>query len=103
MKIRDLQKKFEKEHPEIVEEVNNDIAFQVGCKVELLRSLRGLTQKELAKRAGTSQSSIARLEAGSTLPSLSFLMRIAKALEAHISTPSFIYTNPNNPNKHAVC
>jgi len=48
------------------------------------RSQRGLTQHELAKRAGTKQSAISRLESGTYNPSLAFLSRIADALGARI-------------------
>jgi transcriptional regulator with XRE-family HTH domain len=41
---------------------------------------RGLTQTELARRAGTSQSAVARIEAGHTSPTVDTLTRIAAAL-----------------------
>jgi len=50
---------------------------------EELRRLRlqaGLTQKELAKRAGVSQSLIARIEAGTVDPRVSTLRRIISAI-----------------------
>jgi len=51
---------------------------------EELRRLRikaGLTQKELAKRAGVSQSLIARIEKGNVNPRLSTLKRILTVLQ----------------------
>ncbi|MCA1795772.1 MAG: helix-turn-helix domain-containing protein [Desulfobacteraceae bacterium] len=39
----------------------------------------GLTQKQLAEKMGTTQSSVARLESGSSLPSLRSLKRYACA------------------------
>jgi transcriptional regulator with XRE-family HTH domain len=41
-------------------------------------------QAQLAKMVGTRQPSIARLENGNSLPSLSFLQRLAAALGAKI-------------------
>ncbi len=49
-----------------------------------LRELRlkaGLTQKELARRAGVSQALIARIEGGAVNPRLSTLQRIVRVLE----------------------
>ena len=54
---------------------------------EELRALRrraGLTQAELAKRAGVSQSLIARIEAGTVNPRLSTLVKIYSALREYI-------------------
>jgi predicted transcriptional regulator len=54
---------------------------------EELRALRkraGLTQAELAKRAGVSQSLIARIEAGTVNPRLSTLIKIYSALREYM-------------------
>ena len=55
-----------------------------GYQVTRLRLLRGLTQEQLATIVGTKQSSIARLESSSTVPSLSFLTKVAAALGARV-------------------
>ena len=58
--------------------------LEPGYQVARLRMLRGLTQAQLAEMVGTRQPSIARLENGSSNPSLSFLQKIATALNAKI-------------------
>ena len=58
--------------------------LEPGYQVARLRLLRGLTQAQLAEMVGTRQPSIARLENGSSTPSLSFLNKIAAALNAKI-------------------
>lgn len=58
--------------------------LEPGYQIARLRIIRGLTQTQLAEMVGTRQPSIARLENGSSIPSLSFLDRIAKALDARI-------------------
>lgn len=45
-----------------------------------LRTEAGLTQAELAKRMGTTQSAIARMEGGGTRPSLETLERLDTAV-----------------------
>ena len=58
--------------------------LEPGYQVARLRMLRGLTQAQLAEMIGTRQPSIARLENGTSAPSLSFLSKIAKVLGAKI-------------------
>ena len=67
--------------PEFVAAANE---LEPGYQIARLRIQRGLTQAELAKMIGTRQPSIARLENGSSIPSLSFMERIANALDARI-------------------
>jgi len=45
---------------------------------------RGLSQEELAKRIGTKQSAISRLESGTYNPSISFLQKVGEALDAKL-------------------
>ena len=62
------------------------LAPEFEFSAELLRArLRaGLSQTELAERMGTSQSAIARLESGQTLPSTKTLLRFAEATNSKI-------------------
>jgi ribosome-binding protein aMBF1 (putative translation factor) len=53
--------------------------FEIAAELIRARVQAGLSQAELAERMGTSQSTIARLESGQTLPSTKTLLRIAKA------------------------
>ncbi len=53
--------------------------FEIAAELVKARARAGLSQAELAARMGTSQSTIARLESGQTLPSTKTLLRFAKA------------------------
>lgn len=53
--------------------------------VSLLRSITGLTQKDLALRAHTSQSTIAFYESGAKSPTISTLQRLAAELGLEVS------------------
>ena len=64
--------------------VTESLELEAGYQIARLRLLRGMTQAELADMVGTRQPSIARLENGSSMPSLSFLERIAEALDAEV-------------------
>lgn len=78
--FKDWQVK-QSQDPEFVAE---SLELEVGYQITRLRIQQGLTQSELAVKVGTSQSSIARLENGSSDPSLSYLQRVAVALGARI-------------------
>jgi transcriptional regulator with XRE-family HTH domain len=53
--------------------------FELAEKLIAARIKSGLSQEALAKKMGTSQSTIARLESGMTMPSLRTLSRFAEA------------------------
>jgi HTH-type transcriptional regulator/antitoxin HipB len=55
-------------------------AFELAERVRQARERMNITQAELAKRIGSTQPAIARLEAGGSTPSFDTLRRIAAAL-----------------------
>ena len=78
--LQDWQEQQEQD-PDFVAE---SLELEIGYQVARLRISQGFTQKELAEKVGTRQPSIARLESGRSLPSLSFLQKIADALDAEM-------------------
>ncbi|MBU1327003.1 helix-turn-helix domain-containing protein [Patescibacteria group bacterium] len=60
------------------------LEFQIAKSIIEARIKRGLTQKQLAKRLNTKQSVISRVETVKTTPSLSFLKRVAEALNTSL-------------------
>ncbi len=65
----------------------DDIAFEISEMIVSARIKKGITQKELAEKIGTKQSSIARLESGNFLPSIKFLQKVAKAFDTILLPP----------------
>jgi transcriptional regulator with XRE-family HTH domain len=61
-----------------------DDEFALASQLIEARSRAGLTQAEVAERMGTSQSTVARLESGGAMPSLSTLKRFAQATGASV-------------------
>jgi len=57
-------------------------AYLLGCAVRERRLALGLSQVELATRAGMTQPALSRLEAGSVSPPIPLLDRISAALVA---------------------
>lgn len=53
--------------------------FEMARQMIAARARAGLTQAQVAKRMGTSQSVVARLESGRRMPSMRTLTRYAKA------------------------
>jgi predicted transcriptional regulator len=58
--------------------------FQISAELIKARLRAGLSQADLALRMGTSQSAIARLESGQTLPSTKTLLRYAEATGSRV-------------------
>lgn len=68
-------------------------AFDAAMLLRQAREAAGLTQRALARRARTSQSVIARIENGSTDPSVTTLWRLLKAAGFDLTaelTPSLV-------------
>ena len=61
------------------------LAAEVGERVREAREAAGLTQRELARRMGTSQAAVDRLEAGGVAATLTTLQRVASALGLQVS------------------
>ena len=53
--------------------------FQFARELIKARIRAGLTQQQIAEKMGTTQSTVARLESGGTMPSLRSLHRYAEA------------------------
>ncbi len=79
----------------IAEETARDPDFERGVeeeytRIRLARELRALrerkhlTQAQLAKKVGTLQPAIARIESGGMTPSLDVLKKVARALGARL-------------------
>lgn len=64
---------------------------ELGLEYELIRAIidkrlkKNMSQTELAKKVGTGQSAISRLESGSANPSMKLLQKVAIALGARLT------------------
>ena len=68
-------------NPKIKAEYDNlEPEFAVIEAVLKARVQKGITQEQLAKKIGTKQSAIARIESGNANPSIGFLQKLAEAL-----------------------
>jgi len=71
--------------PEFREEYEAlETEYKLAATLIRLRLAKGLTQAQLAALLNTKQESIARLESGNSLPSLSTVRRVATALDAEL-------------------
>jgi ribosome-binding protein aMBF1 (putative translation factor) len=59
-------------------------AFTLGQQIRALREAKGMSQQRLAEQIGSTQSAVARLEAGMFEPKLDTLRRVSEALEADL-------------------
>jgi len=76
------------QHSAAYEEARAALQLVHDRRVEL-----GLTQAELAVRAGMTQPQLSRLESGGATPTVPLLARVAAALDAELD----IAFRPNNP------
>ena len=74
LKNPEFRKEYEALEPE----------YKLASALIRLRLAKGLTQEQLANILNTKQESIARLESGGSLPSLSTVRKVAEALDAEV-------------------
>lgn len=87
MSITKFKNKLLKKDKDFAEAYQNfNSAFEIANYIIEARIDEGLSQTQLAKKVGTNKSSIARVESGAVLPSISFREKIAKALGTEIPT-----------------
>lgn len=78
-------------------------ALALGQAVYDRRTALGLSQTELARRAGMTQPQISTIEGGDSTPTLPLLTRLAKALDASLTiqldddTSAFVFTPHREP------
>lgn len=60
--------------------------YSLSERLKFIRESRKMTQVDLAKLSGLTQSTIANLENGNKEPSIHSLEALAKALDIHIAT-----------------
>lgn len=61
-----------------------ELEYQIARNIIKARIDNGLTQQQLAKKLKTKQSVISRVENAKTIPSLSFLKRLAEAFNTSL-------------------
>ena len=61
----------------------------IGSRIKAERNRAGLTQKEVAARAGMADSAIRKYEAGKQIPKIETLSRIADAIGVDFSNIAF--------------
>ena len=83
-RISDMHKKWMKEpkYRKAYEALEEE--FVLASAVIEVRNRAGLTQEELARKMGTTQPVVARLERGRTRPSMRTLERLAEATGSHL-------------------
>ena len=72
-------------HRESAEYIEAGARIALGQAVYDRRTALGISQTELARRAGTTQTVISRLEGGAVPPTLPLLHRLAGALEGELN------------------
>lgn len=96
-KMKELHKKWMRD-PEYQREYDAlEEEFALASAMIEARSRAGLTQEELAEKMDTSQSAIARMESGRSIPSGNTLKRFARATGTRLR----IRFEPAKPDKRA--
>jgi transcriptional regulator with XRE-family HTH domain len=87
MNIHKYKERILTQNPDLKDRLSKDMSFQIGKMLLRARLSKGFSQDELARLANTKQPSIARIESGSQLPSISFLQRVVNAMGYTLESP----------------
>ena len=78
----EAMKNLYKKRPEVKKEIEkNDPLLNLRKEILDLRINKGISQTELAEKAGTKQTVISRIERGTCEPTITTIQKIAKALD----------------------
>ena len=69
----------------VTKEYDDIDSVVLGYKIKVKRTIRLMTQEELARKIGIDQSDLSKIEKGTANPSLKTLSRIAKGLNSKLS------------------
>lgn len=85
MKHEDFLKELRQDAEYIAAEEDLNPLMDIADDVLRLRLEKGWSQSELARRVGTRQANISKLENGLGNPTLGFLKKVAQALETELN------------------
>lgn len=85
MRHKDVLHRLRQDPDYVAAEVDLAPLLDVANAVLRLRLAKGWSQSELARRAGTRQANISKLENGLANPTVDFLRRVAEALETDLT------------------
>ena len=77
-----------------IEYIQNNVRKSLVREYTYLRKLKGLTQAEVAERAGISRTNLSRFESGEYNPTLEMLVKLATAMDLDI----LVTLKPKNNN-----
>ena len=70
---------------DVTKEYDDIDSVILGYKIKVKRTIRLMTQEELARKIGIDQSDLSKIEKGTANPSLKTLSRIAKGLDSKLT------------------
>jgi transcriptional regulator with XRE-family HTH domain len=85
MKFDEFRNELRKDPEYIEAEKHLELILNLADEVLKLRIEKGWSQSELARRVGTKQSNISRIESGLGKPTIDFLQRLADAFETKLT------------------
>lgn len=66
------------------DELQKEFLVQLGQRIKEIRTLKGLSQSEVANRCGKERQSYQRVETGNINPTIWYLQHIATALDVEL-------------------